>query len=49
MDTNKTATHSTNFVINRSLNEGDWYAKVGKNAAGEKAIIFFKKKSSLWE
>lgn len=49
MNTGKTAAHAINFVINRSLDEGqgDWYAKVGKNEVGEKAIIFFQKDQKL--
>ena len=44
MDTTKTTAHSINFVINKSMDEGKWYAKVGKNEVDEKAIIFFQKK-----
>jgi len=49
MNANKTPAKTTNFVINRSLDtdEGNWFAKVGKNEVGEKAIIFFQKDQKL--
>ncbi len=49
MNNGKTAALAINFVINRSLDDGqsDWYAKVGKNEVGEKAIIFFQKDQKL--
>lgn len=49
MNPSKTAAHSINFVINRSLDKGEgaWFAKVGKNEVGEKAIIFFQKEQKL--
>ena len=49
MNANKTSANTTNFVINRSLDkdEGNWFAKVGKNEVGEKAIIFFQKDQKL--
>lgn len=49
MNANKTPAKTTNFVINRSLDtdEGNWFAKVGKNEVGETAIVFFQKDQKL--
>jgi len=49
MNANKTPAKITNFVINRSLDtdEGNWFAKVGKNEVGETAIVFFQKDQKL--
>lgn len=38
-----TSTLATHVVVERSSEDGKWFAKLGENADGEKAVIFFQR------